>query len=404
MILDDIIAIRLNRRALLKGAAAGALAVSMMGSAAFALQGSASTLAFAEVEHGIDDNHHVARGYGAQVLLRWGEAVGVAPAFDPLRQTAAAQEQQFGYNCDFVAFMPLPRGSNASDHGLLCVNHEYTDRALMFPQQRYAPELVAIEMAAHGHSVVEIKKNDGKWQPVRNGKYNRRITAETKIKISGPAAGHVRLQTKADPSGRNVLGTLNNCSGGTTPWGTILSGEENTPFYFGGDTLPAREAANYKRLGIGDDLKFGWLNYHDRFNLDKEPQEPNRFGWVVEIDPYDPHSTPVKRTALGRFRHEGASTLVNKDGRVVIYMGDDGTFEFIYKFVTAAKFDPRKRTANMSLLDEGTLYAAKFHEDGTLRWLPLMHGQGEITAANGFHDQGDVVIEARRAASLTRIP
>jgi uncharacterized protein len=400
MTLDDIIARRLSRRTLLKGAAAGALAVSLAGNAAFALQGGASTLGFSEIGHGIDDQHHVARGYSAEVLIRWGDPVlKDAPGFDPAKQTASTQERQFGYNCDFVAFMPLPLGSSASDHGLLCVNHEYTDRALMFPEQHYTPELAAAEMAAHGHSVVEIKKSGGKWLVV-NGKFNRRITAETPIRISGPAAGHERLKTKADPSGREVRGTIANCAGGTTPWGTVLSGEENTPFYFHGEKFPAREAANYKRLGIGDDLKFGWLKYHDRFNIDREPLEPNRFGWVVEIDPYDPRSTPVKRTALGRFRHEGAATIVNKDGRVVVYMGDDGTFEFIYKFVTAAKFDPHKRAANLNLLDDGTLYAARFLDDGRLQWLPLVHGEGPLTADNGFNDQGDVVIEARRAASL----
>lgn len=412
--MGEIIAARFSRRGFLKGSlAVSAIAATVsplaLLSADKARAAGASAFNFTEVEAGIDATHHVAEGYDAQVLLRWGDAVFAdSPPFDPEAQSAEAQRRQFGYNSDYVGYLPLD-GSSA--HGLLVVNHEYTNPHLMFGglvsiadgEIKLAPlskEQVDIEIAAHGGTIVEIRKADGRWAVVADGPYNRRITADTPMDITGPAAGSDRLKTSADPTGTTVLGTINNCAGGITPWGTYVMAEENFHGYFSGE-LPAGhpETANYQRYGVPEGA-YEWARFYDRFDLGKEPNEPNRFGWIVEVDPMDPSSTPRKRTALGRFKHEGAESIVSRDGRVVFYLGDDERFEYAYKFVTAGRYNPEDRAANMNLLDEGTLYVARFDADGTLQWLPLVHGEGPLTAENGFNSQADVLIETRRAADL----
>ena len=413
--MGEIIAARFSRRGFLKGS----MAVTAIGATVSPLallaagearaETGASAFSFPEVTAGVDADHHVAEGYDARVLMRWGDKVFAdAPEFDPAAQTAAAQERQFGYNNDFVGFIPL---EGAADHGLLVVNHEYTNEHLMFPGivtitdgeivvADATAERVAIEMAAHGGTVIEIRRVDGQWQPVLDGALNRRITAATPMVLTGPAAGHARMQTAADPTGTAVLGTINNCAGGVTPWGTWIMAEENFHGYFMG-ALPEghREAKGYERLGLPDE-SYEWGRFEDRFDIAKTPNEPNRFGWVVEVDVRDPSSTPKKRTALGRFKHEGAESVVAKDGRVVFYLGDDERFDYVYKFVTRGVYDAADRAANMDLLDEGTLYVARFEEDGTLNWLPLVHGEGPLTAANGFESQADVLIDTRLAADL----
>lgn len=413
--IGEIIERRYGRRDVLKGLMAGtALAAGLPPLAPAQANGANHSFSFREVSHGVDRTHHVADGYQVDVLIRWGDPVlPDAPAFDPMRQTAAAQQKQFGYNNDYTAYMPLPSGSRNPNRGLLVVNHEYTNEELMFPgigrQDRkdklfrdMTRELVEIEMAAHGMSVVEVQKNAaGQWSVVHGSPYARRLDAlATVFEITGPAAGHPRLRTGADATGRRVTGTINNCAGGVTPWGTVLSGEENFHGYFSGkleETTP--EARNHKRYGVPGNW-FNWGQYFDRFDANKEPNEANRFGWVVEVDPYDPKSVPKKRTALGRAKHEGATPFVNRDNRVVVYSGDDERFEYVYRFVTAGRFDPANRRANMNLLDQGTLYVAKYNADGSGEWLPLVFGQGPLTAANGFSSQADVLIETRRAADL----
>ena len=399
-----------SRRATLKGLLAGtAAALAPHSVLAAAAPADPSTLTFTPPEQAIGDDHKVAAGHQARVLIRWGDAVdGAAPAFDPARQTAAAQELQFGYNNDFVAFMPLPVGSTNSDHGLLCVNHEYTNAELMFPGitlkngvEAMTREQVEVEMAAHGHSVLEIRRQGAAWQVVRDSPFNRRISAlSTRMTVSGPAAGHARLRTKADSGGRTVIGTLNNCAGGVTPWGTVLIAEENIDSYFSGAAQGTAEEGNHHRMGIKGKSRYAWSRFHDRFDVAKEPNEPNRFGWIVEIDPYDPTFVPVKRTALGRFKHEAATTVQLADGRVAVYCGDDEAFEYLYRFVSTGTVNPRDRRANLGLLDEGTLSVARFDGDGTVTWLPLVWGQGKLTAENGFASQADVLIEARRAADV----
>ncbi|RWM17683.1 MAG: PhoX family phosphatase [Mesorhizobium sp.] len=416
--MGEIIAARFSRRGFLMGSLAiSAIAATVSPLALVAADESraaeGSAFKFDELEAGIDDKHHVAPGYDADVLLRWGDPLFAdSPVFDPLKQSAEAQAKQFGYNNDYVGYIPI---DGSAEHGLLVVNHEYTNPHLMFPgivsivekdgkkAAEVAPlskEQVDVEMAAHGGTIVEIRKEGGKWQVMRDGKLNRRIMSTTEMAISGPAAGHDRLKTNADPSGTKVIGTLNNCAGGVTPWGTYVMAEENIHGYFSGE-LPQghREAANYKRLGIPEGA-YEWGAHYERFNLTKEPNEPNRFGWIVEVDVNDPTSTPRKRTAMGRFKHEGAESIVARDGRVVFYLGDDERFDYVYKFVTAGTFNPNDRAANMNLLDDGTLHVAKFAEDGSVEWMPIVFGQGPLTAENSFASQADVLIETRRAADL----
>ncbi|MGW9231629.1 PhoX family protein [Pseudorhizobium sp. NPDC055634] len=412
--MGEIVSRRFSRRSFLQGSlAVSAIAATVspvaLMTADKARAASGSAFSFPEVEAGVDARHHVAEGYDADVLLRWGDALFPdSPDFDPANQRAEAQARQFGYNNDYVGFIPI---DGAADHGLLVVNHEYTNPHLMFPglvtvvdgkveQGPLSKEQVDIEMAAHGGTIVEIRRVDGKWQVVRDGASNRRITVDTEMQLTGPAAGHDRLKTSADSTGTRVIGTFNNCSGGVTPWGTYIMAEENFHGYFMGD-LPAghTEAANYERYGVPEG-SYEWGRFYDRFDLSKEPNEPNRFGWIVEVDVEDPNSVPKRRTALGRTKHEGAESIVAKNGKVVFYLGDDERFDYVYKFVTDGTYNPDDRAANMDLLDNGTLYVARFEEDGSMEWLPLVHGEGPLTVGNGFASQADVVIETRRAADL----
>jgi uncharacterized protein len=414
--IGDVIARRLSRRGFLGGLTAlSGLALTACavrpGEAAVPVgpspAGPAPAFDFPELARGMDQTHHVAEGYRAEVLLRWGDPLFAdSPAFDPANQSAGAQRRQFGYNNDFIGFVPLEPDATGAERGLLCINHEYTNTPLMFPNvaagypASVTREICLTEIAAHGGTIVEIRKGADGWKPVTGAPLNRRITADTPMQITGPAAGHDRLKTPDDPSGRLVLGTMNNCAGGITPWGTYLVSEENINGNFLGD-LPTDhpEAGNYKRMGIPGE-SYQWGRHIDRFNLAKAPNEPNRFGWIVEVDPFDPLSLPKKRTALGRYKHEGAEAVLAPDGRVVIYSGDDQRFDYVYKFVTTGRYDPADRTANADLLDSGTLYVARFDADGTVTWMPLVHGQGPLTPDNGFNSQADVVIEARRAGDL----
>lgn len=421
--IGDVIAARYGRRDMLKGllgvsasaALFGATALSAPRRAAAAVSPGTGRYDFEELHWGNDETHHVAAGYDADILLRWGDPITAnAPEFDVMNQSSEAQLQQFGYNNDYVGFVPLAEDGS---RGLLCVNHEYTNEEVMFPglgrQDRadfagMTRELVDTEMAAHGGSVVEIARDGetGKWRVVRDGRLNRRISPlHTEMTIDGPAAGHPRLQTSADPSGTRVTGTLNNCAGGMTPWGTWLMAEENFHGYFWTDKLDSDgkpdlsgqpEAKQMERYGAPGRW-YAWGKHHDRFNIDKEPNELNRFGWVVEVDPLDPAAAPVKHTALGRFRHEGAETTVSSAGHLVVYMGDDARFDYQYKYVSAGVVS-EDRAANARLLSEGTLYVARFDADGSVSWLPLVHGEGPLTAENGFASQADVLIDTRLAA------
>jgi uncharacterized protein len=396
----------MSRRTLLKGAMTSLVLASV--GPWIRPSAEAGSEGFVPLTHSTEDKLLVPAGYQYNVIIRWGDPVlPDTPAFDPRAQQPLIQARQFGYNADFIGFLPLPVGSATSERGLLVVNHEYTNPELMFADWDGKDEsktraMVDIELAAHGLSVIEVQRDaNGGWDYVRNSSFNRRLTAETPTVMSGPAAGSPRLKTSSDPSGTHVQGTLNNCSAGVTPWGTVLTAEENFQQYFGGSVEAIADQtvqALHKRYGVQDE--YAWARHYDRFDVTKEPHEPFRFGWVVELDPYDPSSIPVKRTALGRFRHEAATTVISKDGHAVVYTGDDGRFEYLYKFVSTGRYDPGNRTANSGLLDAGTLYVAKFRDDGAGEWLPLVFGQGPLTTANGFESQADVLIATRRAADL----
>ncbi|GAA0507112.1 phosphatase [Saccharopolyspora subtropica] len=406
----DIVEKVLSRRGALK--AGGALALAVGGTAA--LSGTAAAAPapaargsrpvpgtdFTPVAPNTQDAVVTAEGYQQQVVIRWGDpVVPGAPEFDIHNQTAAAQEKQFGYNNDFAELVPLDPAGNEN---LLVVNHEYTTETHMFPgydENNPTEEQVRIAWAAHGLSVVLVKRENGALRP-KPSRYNRRITLTTPFELRGPAAGSDYLRTSADPTGTKVLGTQNNCSGSLTPWGTILSGEENFHQYFANadsvtDPTTKARLARYGITGTATTRK--WEKFDKRWDLAQEPNEANRFGWVVEIDPLDPNSTPVKHTALGRFKHEGAAVTITKDRRVVAYSGDDERFDYIYKFVSHGRVKPgtsaHARRHNMSLLDDGTLYVAKFTGnspaseidgtgtlpgdgafDGTGEWIPLASG------------------------------
>jgi secreted PhoX family phosphatase len=428
-IFGDVLRRRISRRDALKtGIAASSVVFGLESLGEVSAQDATPAAGAGPVFDAVGDNETaemtVAAGYKATPFLKWGDPLFAdAPAFDVANQSAAAQEKQFGYNCDFVGFIPLPLGSDSSDHGLMIVNHEYTNPEMMFagylvknPEWTEGaedidefipsptPAIIDTELAAHGVTVVEIMRGaDGTWATVLDSQYNRRITGTTPITVSGPAAGNDWLKTSADPTGTAVVGTLNNCAGGITPWGTFVSGEENFQQYFANLEAVAEGPvqANHARYGLAEGPSQRlWEQVYDRFDLAKEPNEPFRFGWAVEIDPFDPASTPKKRTALGRNKHEGHTSVISAGGNAVIYSGDDERFDYAYKFVSAGTYNADDRAANLDLLDEGTLYVAKFNDDGTGAWIPLIFGEGPLTAENGFDSQGAVLVNTRLAADL----
>ncbi|MDI9832268.1 PhoX family protein [Streptomyces sp. KAU_LT] len=401
----DVVAGALSRRTVMRAAAvvtaaaaagASATVAAPRASAAEARASHASHgsrgargLRFTPVAPNTADTVTIPDGYAQNVVIRWGEPIlRGAPAFDPDRQTAEAQAKQFGYNNDFLALLPLPGEPHRQ---VLVANHEYTNEVLMF--RGYDPEnptrrQVEVAWAAHGLSavVVEEDRRSGRLTPVPRHPLNRRVTATTEFRVTGPAAGSGLLKTSADPTGRKVLGTLNNCSGGVTPWGTTLHGEENFNQYFAGATR-----ATDKRYGLGSGAtERKWERFDRRFDVAQEPNEPHRFGWVVELDPYDPESTPRKRTALGRFKHEGATVRLTDDGRPVVYSGDDERFDYFYKFVGSKRM--RKgagravREHNLSLLDEGTLYVARLSGDSPAIEID---GTGKLPADGEFDGGGE---------------
>ncbi|WP_010321659.1 PhoX family protein [Marinobacterium stanieri] len=408
---DRMTAKGVSRRNFLRGGAAAMglfLAASPLAQAVAAATRSESSklMGFKAVAASTADSFVVPEGYVAKPLISWGDPIiKGAPAFDQSgTQNAAAQAGQFGDNTDGMSLFPL-----SEDRALLAVNNEYTNYEYLFAhggQQDLTADEVKKSQAAHGVSIFEIRRNaKGEWQVDPNSNYNRRITAYTPMELTGPVAGHALMKTAADAKGTRALGTFNNCANGETPWGTYLTCEENFHKYFGSAEdevdLPARD----KRYGLkAGNRGYQWYRHDERFDLAKHPNEPHRFGWVVEIDPMDPNATPKKRTALGRFKHENAALTIDNNGHVVVYLGDDERGEHLYKFVSKGKYNANDKAANRDLLEEGTLYVARFSaNDGEIKgqgeWVELTHGKNGLTAANGFADQAEVLIFAREAAT-----
>lgn len=375
----------------------------------------------------------VPQGYKAQVLVAWGDPImpGAPNWSSDASQDAAAQEKQFGMNADGMHFFPMPRTQNTREQsqtynqGILCVNHEYTQEHFLHPDglDEVTIEKVRKSQAAHGISIVEISKDrpGNNWSVNPNSRYGRRITANTEMRISGPVAGSDLVKSKKfniKPEGSleigvndgyTAYGTLSNCSNGYTPWGTYLTCEENWNSYFtnplGNDVTPVPRVdksdilQGQNRYGIAtSNSRYPWAEADPRFDAGTNPLEPHLFGWVVEIDPYNPRSKPVKRTAMGRFKHESAEYVLDDNNRLAFYMGDDERNEYIYKFVCSQPYNPQNPSANRDLLDYGTLYVAKFNDNGTGQWLPLVYGRGGLTPENGFNSQAEVLVKTRQAA------
>ncbi|BAQ83509.1 PhoX family protein [Pseudomonas sp. St29] len=374
--------------------------------------GNSQLLGFTGIAAATSDSITLPPGYQSSVLISWGQPLAKnGPAFDPSGNgTAQAQEVQFGDNNDGMSLFAF---ADDKHRALMAINNEYTNYRYLYPHggQPQSAEDVRKAQASEGVSVIEVQYRNGQWQFVQGSRYNRRIHGNTPIRLSGPAAGHDLLKTAADPKGKKVLGTFQNCANGKTPWGTYLTCEENFTDCFGSSNPEQKFDAAQKRYGaVVASKEINWHPHDPRFDLAKNPNELNRHGWVVEIDPFDPQSTPVKRTALGRFKHENAALAQTRNGRAVVYMGDDERGEFIYKFISRDKINHRNPKANRDLLDHGTLYVARFdagdgnpdRPKGQGQWIELTHGKNGIDASSGFADQGQVLIQARLAASVVQ--
>jgi len=425
--LDDMIRARLTRRAALGGAVAAGLTAFFAGGAPAARAGTSATataapaagsrldapatrrgplLGFAEVPTSTADDVLVPPGYVAEVLIPWGTPLfgGVAPFAEDASNTAQDQEGQVGFNHDGMHYFPLQGGARGNRRGLLVVNHEYTDANQIYTAAEGAaitPDdagraKVAKALAGHGVSVVEVQRlASGSWTHVVGSPYNRRITGTTPMAFSGPVSpDHPMLVSTITPS---PIGTLNNCAHGYTPWGTYLAAEENWNGYFGTTAAFTRTPLEARYGVTAAGFGYNWHVAEPRFDLAVNRNELNHFGWVVEIDPFDPASTPVKRTALGRIKHEGATVVQGTGGRVVVYSGDDENGDYLYKFVGDGPWR-RRRAKGESPLDHGVLHVARFDGEGGGEWVPLVHGAGPLTPENGWVDQADVLIRTRLAA------
>lgn len=397
---DRVVERAISRRGFLGGALAFGSGAAVMGTAFFkgstALAEGGMTFPFEGIPAFTDNTIHVPEGYEWKVLVRWGDALfSDAPAFDPAKGIpAAGSDRVFGENTDGMELFSI------DGKEILVVNSEYTNNDINLPHAAdgipVSAEDVLTLQNLQGVTVMELAEGAEGWAPIIDSPFNRRITHLTPMTIDGPAAGHDLLKTEADPTGTASLGTFNNCGSGRTPWGTYLTCEENFNGYFGATAevdYDEEIAKGYKRYGISTKAEPGSYNYHGfdpRFDVSVNPNEPHRAGYIVEINPADPTSTPVKRTALGRVKHENAEAVLAADGRVVVYMGDDERGEFVYKWLSRDAYVEGGDTS--TLLTEGQLYVAKFNDDLTGEWVALTP---EATGMDAAH----IAIFTRTAAS-----
>ena len=319
---------------------------------------------FKPVEASVEDSFILPEGFKYELIRTWGDRI--------------SDTELFGFNNDFVGYLPIDllQGGNNSNDGLLVVNHEFPSPLFInnysdedFKNGRIkTKEEVDNEKKSVGISVFRVKRENGEWKFINDEKYNRMINADTQVKLCGKAAATYEMK-----SADNANGTLANCSGGFTPWGTFLSGEENFQDYF--------VSENVWEYRWNDVIKDAVIEH---------------YGWVVEVDPFDKNSVPKKRTSLGRFRHENVAISISENKKVIAYMGDDKVNECMYKFVSSNSYNENNREANMNILDEGDLYVADFENN---KWQPLDYEKRE-ELRSVFSSQADVLINCDRSSKL----
>ncbi|EAJ8644859.1 PhoX family phosphatase [Campylobacter coli] len=390
----------MERRLFLKGSALGSMVAFFASSnLSAAMLKDKDLLGFKAVSASTQDKVIVPQGYEAKVLISWGDPLfSKAKPYDENKiidmNAVKNAHLVFGDNDDGMSFFPLSK-----NRGILAVNNEYINPEIMFNHhgKNLSKEDILYEQASVGVSILEIEKKGDDWTVVLDSKYNRRIDANTKMQVSGAAKKEVLKNEKF------VHGTFANCANGQTPWGTYITCEENFDDFFGSLDENLEFNDSLKRYGFNKTSLYGWEKFDERFDLAKNMDEANRFGWIVEINPFDAQSTPVKRTSLGRFKHENAEIIVEKDGSVIVYMGDDEMNEFIYKFVSKHKY--KKGADTSKILDEGTLYVGQFNGNvgdfkGQGKWIALEYGKNGLDESKGFKSQADILINTRLAASV----
>lgn len=389
---DDVVERAIDRRGFLGGVLAfGGVAMVGGGLAneARAAAHASNRFAFEQIAISTADDITVPPGYSFEIVAKWGDPLTSAgvPFNHATRGTAATQAIAFGDNIDGMEIF------EDDQHTLIVVNNEYTNRKVIWEGGvPVSDDDVNKGKMAHGLTIVEVADGDNGWGVVMDSPFNRRVTPDTPMEITGPARGHDLMKTAADPTGVQSLGTWNNCGSGRTPWGTYLACEENFNGYYSAEDEAHEVSPELSRYGVSSkDWGYGWARTDERFDVAKHPNESNRNGWIVEVDPTDPTSKPKKRTALGRFKHENAEVVINNDGRVVIYMGDDERGEFLYRYISNGVYAPGKDTDD--LMENGTLYAAKFADDGTGTWMSLS------AEATGAPSEGEALIHARMGGS-----